>query len=229
MATIRKDKLETDEIYHIFSRSIAEYKIFNNRAEYFRMFNGLQFYQFNNMPMRLARFIETLKTEKQGFRNRLLEIVDEKDKIVEIIAYCFMPTHIHLILKQLADNGITIFMRNALNSYSHYFNLKHNRLGPLWQSEFKNVLVSSDNQLLHLTRYIHLNPATAYLVDKPKDWEFSSYKEYIGEAKEKICEFDNLMDINPKEYREFINNRISYQRELKKIKDLLVDENIIIT
>ncbi|TSC92960.1 MAG: putative transposase [Candidatus Berkelbacteria bacterium Licking1014_7] len=225
MATIRKNPLVTDEVYHIFSRSIADFKIFNNRAQYFRLQNALQFYQFANLPICFSRFVEAVKTLRHGYRERLLDLVSNKEKLVEIIAYCLMPTHIHLILKQLQDNGITRFMGNSLNSYSHYFNLKHRRRGPLWESEFKNVLVSSDEQLLHLTRYIHLNPVTAYLVENPKDWEFSSYKEYIGEVKNenKICRFDNILEIEPIKYMEFTLIQKDYQRELAEIKQLLID------
>ena len=222
---LRKDKLATGEIYHIFSRSIAEYKIFNNRAEFYRILNALQFYQFDNMPIRFSRFIESARTLKRGFRDHLLNLVDDKKKLVEIIAYCLMPTHIHLILKQLVKNGITIYMSNVLNSYSHYFNLKHKRKGPLWESAFKNVLILSDEQLLHLTRYAHLNPPTARLVDKPEDWEFSSYNEYLGKVKgrDKICAYKDLLDIEPKEYQKFVNDRIDYQRELAQIKSFSID------
>lgn len=226
MVNIRKEQLATDEVYHIFSRSIAKYKIFNNRSEFYRMLNALQFYQFYNIPIKLSRFIESAKTLKYGFRERLLDLAGGTEKQVEIIAYCLMPSHIHLILEQLQDDGITIFMNNSLNSYSRYFNLKHGRKGPLWESTFKNVLISSDKQLLHLTRYIHLNPVTAHLVEKTQDWDFSSYKEYMKKikGKNKICVFDDLLDIDPKEYQKFVNDRKDYQRELAQIKNLLIEK-----
>lgn len=148
-----------------------------------------------------------------------------RDKLVDIIAYCIMPTHFHLILKQLKDKGISTFISLISNSYTRYFNIKHKRKGPLWEKEFQNVLVSTDEQLLHLTRYVHLNPVTAFLVDKPQDWPFSSYKEFLGEVKEddKICSFENILDITPKEYKTFVDDRISYQRELGKIRHLLLE------
>ncbi len=135
-----------------------------------------------------------------------------------------MPTHFHLILKQLQNNGISDYMRKILESYSSYFNMKHKRKGPLWESKFYNILVKDDEQLLHLTRYIHLNPVTAKLVDKPKDWEFSSYKEFYSRENNfyRICQFNNILEINPLSYRKFVNDRISYQRELAKIKRLLI-------
>ena len=76
-----------------------------------------------------------------------------------------------------------------------------------------------------MTRYIHLNPVTAYLVEKPEEWKFSSYKEFISEVKEdkKLCNFKELMDINPKGYKKFVLSRKDYQRQLAKIKSLILE------
>jgi len=76
---------------------------------------------------------------------------------------------------------------------------------------------------LHLTRYIHLNPVTASLVKKPEDWNFSSYKEYLGESPRKICEFEEFIPIGKNEYKLFVEERIDYQKELAKIKHLLLE------
>ncbi len=146
-----------------------------------------------------------------------------KENLLEIIAYCCMPTHIHLILKQLKKGGISVFMSNVLNSYTRYFNNKTKRRGPLWESRFKNVEVTSDEQLLHLTRYVHLNPVTANLIEVPQAWNFSSYEEFLGEIKEGICNYSKFLDIDPDEYREFVNSQIDYQQELAKIKELCLE------
>ncbi|PIP19346.1 MAG: hypothetical protein COT38_01720 [Candidatus Omnitrophica bacterium CG08_land_8_20_14_0_20_41_16] len=211
--------MERGEIYHIFNKSIAEYKIFNNKEEFLRMMKVIQYYLWGRRKIRFSKW-------KEIGENRLSEIeVLKEEKLVEIIAYCIMPTHIHLILKQLRDKGISIFMSQISNSYARYFNVKHKRKGPLWEREFKNVLIATDGQLLHLTRYIHLNPTTAFLVDKPEDWLFSSYKEFIGEVskKEKICNFENFIDIDVLSYKKFVEDRISYQRDLGKIKNLMLE------
>ncbi len=134
-----------------------------------------------------------------------------------------MPTHLHLILKQLKENGISIFMGNLLNSYSRYFNIRYKRKGPLWEGRFKSILIENGEYLLHLTRYIHLNPTTANLVRKPEDWELSSYKEYILNKKDALCDYSDLLDISKKSYREFVEDRISYQKELHKIKRLILE------
>lgn len=212
----------TGEIYHIFSRSIANYRIFNNDYEFNRMLQLIKYYQREN-DLKFSNFIESRLVQKEGFNNVLEIISSNKDKLVEIIAYCLMPTHIHLIVKQVQNNGISNYMRKILNSYSCYFNTKYERKGPLWESKFKNVLVDSDEQLLHLTRYVHLNPVTASMINNPDDWPFSSYKEYLMEDDNIICRSKDILEIKPSTYRKFVNDQISYQRELSKIKKLLVD------
>lgn len=221
---IRKILLTTGETYHIFTRSIADFRIFNDDNEFNRMLKLIKYYQKEN-DLKFSNFVELELVQKEGFNNALEIISRDKEKLVQIIAYCLMPTHIHLILKQLQDNGISDYMRKILNSYSCYFNAKHKRKGPLWESKFKNVLVDNDEQLLHLTRYLHLNPVTALLIDKPENWIFSSYKEYLSKVEDSsvVCQFDNILEIKPFLYRKFVNDQISYQKELAKIKKLLVD------
>ncbi|MCM8826817.1 MAG: hypothetical protein NC904_04785 [Candidatus Omnitrophica bacterium] len=95
-------------------------------------------------------------------------------------------------------------MSRVSNSYARYFNIKYGRRGPLWEGTFKNVLVNNDEQLLHLTRYIHLNPTTAFLVERPEDWSFSSYREYLDKEDK---------------------DKIGYQRDLEMIKHLVFEES----
>lgn len=216
---MRKDLLVTEEIYHVFNKSIAEFKIFNNTNELIRMQNIIYYYQKENPEIKFSKFIKLTQDEQDKKQIALIQ----KEDIVQILTYCVMPTHIHLVLKQLKQNGISIFMNNILNSYSRYFNIKHKRKGPLWEGRFKNILVTNDEYLLHLTRYIHLNPVTIKLVDKPEDWQASSYNEYISRDSNKICDYEKILNIEPMRYKEFVEDRISYQRELAKIKSLLIE------
>jgi putative transposase len=217
---VKEGFLATGEVYHIVTRSISDYKIFNNKEELARMINCICYYQIEDPSIRFSRFIEF----EPNIREKIRDNFALKDKLVDIIAFCIMPTHIHLVLKQIKESGISIFMSNILNSYSRYFNIKHGRKGPLWEGRFKKVLVSSDEQLLHLTRYIHLNPVTAYLVNKPEEWVASSYREYIQSKYENpICNYSDILEIEAVSYAAFVDNRISYQRELAKIKSLILD------
>ena len=218
----RKEKLAVGKVYHIFNKSIADFKIFTADAELLRMKNLIKYYQVKNMPLRFSHFMNVFK--ESGFNKNFISVSQGKEKFVQIIAYCIMPTHLHLILKQLEKDGISIFMSKILNSYARYFNVKYKRKGPLWEGNFKNVLVNTDEQLLHLTRYIHLNPITAYLVDKPEHWPASSYRQYLSTDDQKICNYDNILEIKPNPYREFVEDRVSYQRELARIKELFLED-----
>lgn len=219
----RKIPLVTGQVYHIFSRSIANYKVLNDQADYLRMMQLLKYYQVET-DQKFSDFVALKDVIKDSFDSYLVKTIKDKEKLVQIIAYCLMPTHLHLILKQLEDKGISKYCGNILNSFSRYFNTKHKRKGPLWEEKFKNVLVGNDEQILHLTRYIHLNPVTAFLIKKPEEWPYSSYKEYLGLSNGlKLCNYEDILDLKPSSYRRFVNDRISYQRELAKIKTLLLD------
>lgn len=219
---MRKDILADREVYHIFTKSIAKYKIFNDDQSYERMQQIIKYYQVDN-DIRYSDFLKLKIVNINGFHNHFNKIKQENENIVQVIAYCLMPTHIHLVLKQLLPNGISCYMKNVLNSYTRYFNTKYKRKGPLWESRFKNVLINNNEQLQHLVRYLHLNPTTANLVKLPENWKYSSYKEYLLEASKEtiICQFDDILDINQSVYRKFTNDQISYQRELANIKKLL--------
>lgn len=219
---IRKEKLVTGEIYHVFNKSIAKFTVFNNDVESVRMKNVLLYYLEKDRLQRYSEF-------KRIRNSDTVPVVERGKRCVQVIAYCLMQTHLHLVLRQLTENGILDFMRKTLNSYSRYFNLRHRRKGPLWEGRFNNVLVKTDEQLLHLTRYIHLNPVTAFLVERPEDWPMSSYKEYVSNSSnaKDICDYKDILTIDPLSYRQFVKDRISYQRELALIKDLLLEDSTI--
>jgi putative transposase len=213
----RKVPLAAGEIYHVFTKSIAGFKIFNSCEEYERMIKTMVFYSAEKRPCKFSMFND----ERHGIRGSQYPHGFDDRKIVKIIAYCLMPTHVHLVLEQIGSEGISIFINLVLKSYSKYFNLKHNRKGPLWEGRFKNVIVEDDNQLLHLTRYVHLNPVTSYLVEKPEEWAYSSYNEYIStgiNTGRRICEHREAVDLGPADYKKFANDGVSYQRELARLK-----------
>lgn len=205
-------------VYHVYNKSIANFTIFNNKEEYHRIEQLLPYYRTQNQKVSYSWFARSEKMQSVACLN-------EVDRLVEIIAYCIMPTHLHMILKEAVDGGISIYTNNILNGYTRYFNIKHKRKGPLWEGRSKKVPVETDEQLLHLTRYVHLNPVTAYLANRPEAWAFSSYGEYVSDNTDrmKVCNYENLLNINPEAYAEFVNDRISYQRELAKIRHLLYE------
>ena len=217
----RKTPLANEEVYHVFTKSIAGFRVFNSPADFERILKTIVFYNTQNPSCKLS-----LSLKKQSTNSKpALELgSDSNQKIVKIIAYCIMPTHIHMILQQLKDGGISRFMNIALKSYSKYFNIKHVRKGPLWEGRFKNVLVETDEQFLHLTRYIHLNPLIGYVTKELASYRWSSYSEYLGLI-DGICLKDEIFGQfkSAKDYEQFVLDQADYARVLDLIKHNLLD------
>lgn len=203
-----------DQFYHIYNRGSEKRTIFENQRDYQRFIKTLKYYQ-----------IEGPKPQFSKFPSPIIDKLDESKKIVDIITYCLMPNHFHLLLKQIKDHGITEFMGKLSNSYTKYYNTKHNRVGPLFQGEFKAVLIESNEQLVHISRYIHLNPIISYLVKSLDQYEWSSYMEYMRNSSKGFCSKDIILNQfkNAKNYQQFVLDQIGYGLELELIKHQIVD------
>lgn len=141
--------------YHVYNRASGERKLFRDNSD--RQY-----------------FLDLLQ-------KHLAENYDEDNPAktfpVEVVAYCLMGTHFHLLLYQEEDTeAITGYMRSVSTAYSMYYNRRYKSKGYVFQSRFRASHISTEAHLAHITRYIHLNP-TRY--DK---WPWSSYGDYIGET-----------------------------------------------
>jgi putative transposase len=212
----RKTILENGRFYHILNRSIQNIPIFSEPRQCEVFLDLLKFYNQLNPPGKFS-------INKNA---KIKPSIKKNEKIVSIINYCLMPNHFHLTLLQEENRGITIFMQRVMNSFSHFYNIKFQNVGPLFQGSFKSIEINNIEQLLHLSRYIHLNPVTANMVDEPKDYIFSSYRSYIG------LEKSDLIDPKPilsefksvKKYKRFVFLQKDYQRDLGKIKKILLEQ-----
>lgn len=221
----RKTLLVKGEIYHIFNRSIARQPIFLSNTYYQRAYEVLSYYNNLNPPVRFSHFSRlpiTLKNEIMESLNK------ENQKLVQILAFCFMPNHIHFLIKEIKEKGITTFMRKFQDSYAKYFNTKTERSGSLFQSMFKAVRILTDEQLLHVARYIHLNPVTAYIlknVEELSNYPWSSYPVYIRKQFSEIISTDEVLNFftSRDKFIKFTENQVDYQRKLDKIKHLLLE------
>jgi len=210
---------EKGKVYHICNKSIANYGIFKDKRNSLRFFKALVYYNTFESKVRLSAYFKLKKENK--IKSNLLDL--NKTNTLKCLAYCIMPDHYHLLLKVLADNTLSKYISDVENSFSRYFNIKFKRKGPIWQSRFRCVEIKTDEQLLHVSRYIHLNPTTDYLIDKPEDWEFSSYKDYILNNHYLKNVFSEITINNALTYKKFCEDQIDYQRNLKKIKKLLLE------
>lgn len=129
------------------------------------------------------------------------------------------------MIKQVKDGGITEFISKFSNSYTKYFNTKHNRVGALFQGQLKAVLIENDEQFLHVSRYIHLNPLASFLVKDLDDYEWSSYYAYINNI-DGTCNKEEILGhfTSPQAYRQFVLDQAEYAQQLEIIKHLLMDE-----
>lgn len=208
----RKTTLATDEHYHIFNRSVRDLPIFKNKKDYQTFLEATKYYLQVDPLVKFSDY----KAGKPP--------LNLKKKMATIVSFCIMPTHFHFILKQEQDEGIRQFVQKLSNSFAHFFNLKYRSRGPVFEGNFKAIHIETDEQLWHLSRYIHLNPVTAYLVESPKDYPYSSYLTYLEEEKNEIVDPSIIMgNFTPETYQKFVLVQKDYQRELEKIKHLLLE------
>lgn len=138
-----------------------------------------------------------------------------------------MPNHFHVLVKQRADDGVTRFMNQFANSYTRYFNTKRNRLGALFQGVFKAVMIETTDQLLHVSRYIHLNPVVSHVIDENAldTYPWSSFPHYLKRTSPFLDMLPILSEFTSLDaYRTFVHNQIDYGKTLEEIKYLCLDE-----
>ncbi|MBU3978938.1 transposase [Patescibacteria group bacterium] len=219
----RKIPLITNQIYHVYNRGINRQPTFTNTREYKRAVESLQFYQTSSPPIKLSRYLQL--EEKRG--NEIIEIMTKMNKTIKMLSYCLMPNHFHFLIKQELENGIAKFLSNFQNSYTRYFNVKHNRDGPLFLDQFKAVRMETEEQLVHLSRYIHLNPHTGFIIKSPTDlkhYHWSSFPDYLKLGSNSVnTEIILSMFKNTYDYEQFVYDQADYQRDLKMIEHLVIE------
>lgn len=200
--------------YHIYNRGVEKRSIFEKSWDFSRLIKTIRYYQLMGPKPKLSRFL----------MGSLFKPNTSK-KIADMICYCLMPNHFHFLIKQVEDGAITEFISKLSNSYTKYYNVKYNRVGPLLQGEFKAVLIESDEQLIHVSRYIHLNPIASFLVKDLNQYRWSSYKEYIEGDKNGICRKETILSLfkSPKDYEKFVLDQVDYAQKLEIIKHQLLD------
>jgi len=172
-----------------------------------------------DVPDKLSRILSS-KQRHEDFSNIL---VPQISPIVRFIAYCIMPDHYHLLIKSLEENSFLRYINTVETSYTRYFNIKTKRKGPLWQSSFWSVHISSNEQLLHTVRYMHINPTTSKLVAKPEDWQYSSYPIYLRNPDLLTNILTDISIRSVDEFKKFTESNIKYQQKLKEMKKLFIE------
>lgn len=226
---IKRPQFVNGEIYHIVYRGIAGQKTFLEERDYLKYLFSL--YEFNDKERISDTFRYGLKIYREDISVKLAELERPRDLLVEILGFCLMPNHIHLLVRQVADKGISLFFQK-MGGYSTYFNKKHERFGSLFQRPFRAIHIKTEDQLLIVITYIHLNPVDLIesnwkiegisnpqkVMDFLESYSWSSYPYYLGKDK-----FSWLIDSlflkkileRPEDFRNFVKARILHKAELK--------------
>lgn len=214
-----------NNFYHVFNRGTEKRKIFLDKFDFLRSVHYL--FILNDQE----QIVSTYRRSKSYERGRTSFIDKPRKLLVDVVCFCLMPNHYHLLLRQRVDGGISKFMQKLGTGHTMYFNERYKRNGVLFQGKFKAVHVDTDEQLTHLSRYIHLNPIDLIesnwgekgIKDKGKVFKFlknyrwSSYPDYIGKKN-----FPSV--INEK----FLNQYFDTVKEHERfVKDLITDSEII--
>ena len=163
-------RIESDNgHYHVYNRGVEKRTIFEDEQDYKVFLSFLK--EYLSPPQDISKIKKSFTF--QGIPHQPKNF----DGKIDLIAYCLMPNHFHFILFQKNKQNIQNFMQAITTRYSMYFNKKYERVGTLFQGTYKSVFIDNENYLLHLSRYIHLNPLEK--VSK-LDLAHSSYGDYLG-------------------------------------------------
>ncbi|OGG01557.1 hypothetical protein A2Z33_00020 [Candidatus Gottesmanbacteria bacterium RBG_16_52_11] len=214
------------EIYHIFNRSIAGFTIFSGVTYYRRFYELTDYYQFVKPELRFSLYLEL---PHKARLNYISQLKSTHHRLVEILAFSFMPNHFHFLLKEIQVGGISEFIKRLQNSYAKYLNARVKRTGAVFQSMFKGIHIESDELLLHVLRYIHLNPITGLAIREFNElgaYPWTSYPDYTDQR-------NNISFVNTSvikglmQYKDklisFHEDQKDYQRMLAQLKYLCME------
>lgn len=211
----RIEEFAPGEIYHVYTRGVERRTLFRDKNDHERFMQLL----LHCLP------VGNIRSYSLALKFKQTPALSEEGKgLVDILSYCLMTNHIHLLLKENIDGGISLYMQRVLNSYAKYFNMSNKRSGSLFTNPFRAAWVDSDEQFLHVTRYIHLNPYTANMILDPLKYEWSSLGECIGTTGPKTCHRRLLRSMmSGTEYGAFVLDQADYARSLLESEHLLID------
>ena len=233
---LRKEQFCPKEYYHIYSRTILNIPSFNDRNNAIRL---KQAFLLSNSTNSSEAF-QFLRNNNDATLEKIIKILNKGEKHVDILCYSIMPDHYHLLIFELRENGIINFIRKCNTSIAKYINIKNDRLGPVFESRFKAKHVDSNEYLIHLSLYIHLNPldiisGKAWRENKLKNWfqekeklikyPWSSLRFYLNENhKDPIISGEKIITEqfkNKKDYEDFLRDWA--EESNKKIDNLIID------
>ncbi len=206
---------ESGAYYHLYNRGVEKRIIFQDDADYKTFLGYLRLYLTDpNLPGDSRQARPLSKPVKNYTGN------------IALLAYCLMPNHFHLFIRQREIDGINHFMRSLMSEYVRYFNTKYDRVGSLFQGPYKAVKVTSEEQWIYLSKYIHRNPldlpAFRESPGRLGDYSYSSYPNYLGFFQQTWVSTEDILEhfqSNHQKYQRFVED----QEEITPIYKIALD------
>lgn len=195
--------------YHVYNRGVEKREIFLDDQDYRVFLSFLKAYLSPQLDhKKILEHPLTLMTGSRPVRIRPLRSFVEE---VSLLSYCLMPNHFHLLLYQKESYSMARLLQALCTSYSMYFNKRYKRIGTLFQGPYKAVFVDRDSYLLHLSRYIHLNPK-GMTGPRPvivREYPYSSYPYYLRLKQAAWLHPEHVLDYfrsaQRRDYRDFLS------------------------
>jgi len=196
------------EYFHIYNRGNAKEKIFVEEQD------------FSFFLMRLKQNL--FPDQEDRGQSRLQSLPPDS---FSVVCYCLMPNHFHFLMRQNTDLPISKLLLKLCTSYSMYFNKKYNRVGHIFQDQFKQVWIGDNEYLTWLSAYIHQNPKVAGLANNIKKYPWSSYLDFIGERNDSLCRKEIILSQfnSVRDYENFVSDSFDIIKNGKLAKELLLD------
>ncbi len=210
-----------ESMYHIYNRGVDKRIIFEDEKDYAVFLSFLKYALLSEDEISRSKSVDTTQiSDSSRFNLRRAGLFGK----VELVSFCLMPNHFHLLLYQYDVDGITRLMRSVATGYSLYFNKRHKRSGTLFQGRYKARMIDSQEYWDHISRYIHLNPLE--ISDNLTSYQYSSYPYFVGDKSAKWLRPGLVLDgfKSKQEYRQFVIGYIPKRKELKDIEHLLADK-----
>ncbi|MFZ2199250.1 MAG: transposase [Microgenomates group bacterium] len=215
---------EAGGYYHIYNRGVAKQIVFERDKDYKTFLSYLQLYL---VP---PPALQGQSSQAQQIRTSPSKQLKNYAGEITLLAYCLMPNHFHLLLRQNSDHGMDHFMRSLITKYVRYFNSHYDRVGHLFQDRYKAVHITSEAQFTYVSKYIHRNPLDLPACkDSPRrliDYTYSSYGNYLHLFEQTWVSTEDILSYfsktNPRSsYQSFVEE--SSQDDVKFIADLALD------
>ncbi len=226
---MRKVALVNKQIYHIFNRGTDKRKIFLTKNDYERFLINMKIFNDSDVGQ---HHLDRFDTEHPELNKK------SAHPLVDVLCFCLMPNHYHLLLLQREENGISKYLHKLQMGYSKYFNMLYERSGNLFQGAYKVVEVNKDSQFKYVPLYIHMNPLD--LIENGwkekgirnvkrgleflEKYRWSSLKDYISDSPAPYLETKIISSLySSEDWKEEIRDFLTSSNVRHRVSDAVAD------